>query len=355
VLLRQRELAAAASRVICVDFDGTLTNRTRPYEPGPAQEDGITPGAATAIRRMKAAGFSVVVLTARPPGEVWSWLARHDLMTTVDNVTNTKPPALAYVDDRGVEFDGSWARVLGRIDDLLRSGQPLPQVGNDWLSSAAAANPIHAESYFSECPRDDNGWCLPSTGSKHDTGVRIQPTTQRAFKGKTVDTKTKLSKQGVGKLAESIVIELLRAGGSKDAEPMNLDQSNFPVDLVHDHEIIEVKGGQVSNSEKSHHWRLTIGEPGEKEKAWLAKASDAQKAKWNERKQELIHQRKAKVLGMVTKALGRKVRASTMTVIINPDTGIADVYKFDGWHNRIGWHSGQAKSGYLGSVKYRQQ
>ena len=41
-----------------------------------------------------------------------------------------------------------------------------------------------------------------------------------------------------------------------------------------------------------------------------------------------------------------------MTCIINPDTKTADIYKFEGWHDRIGWNSEEAKKAYVGTVKY---
>jgi hypothetical protein len=57
-----------------------------------------------------------------------------------------------------------------------------------------------------------------------------------------------------------------------------------------------------------------IGEPGKAEKAWLASASGEEKAAWNKRKQELIHERKQRVVDEVSAAVGVKVKAQTVAI-----------------------------------------
>jgi hypothetical protein len=133
---------------------------------------------------------------------------------------------------------------------------------------------------------------------------------------------------------------------------MNLDRNNFPIDLIQDGEVIEGKTGQAGNSPGAQQWRLTIGEPGKEEKAWLAAASDEDKAAWNAQKQQRIHERKEGVIRELSKELGRPVKVATMAVIINPDTKTADICRFDGFHDRVGWNSEQAKAGYVRSVRY---
>lgn len=182
--------------------------------------------------------------------------------------------------------------------------------------------------------------------------LKIKPTKTRAFEGKPVDVKTPISKQEAGRIGEEVVIGWLKAQGKHDARHMNLDRNNFPIDLIQDHMTIEAKTGLASNSTGAQQWRLTIGEPGKAEKDWLAKASPEEKAAWNVEKQKKIHARKKKVLAALGKELGKPIKAATMTVILNPDTKTADIYQFDGWHDRIGWNSPEAKAAYVGSVTY---
>lgn len=205
------------------------------------------------------------------------------------------------------------------------------------------------DSYFADCPRNEKGWCEPSGGS----GVAIKSVNDRVFAGQTVQTTTVISKQAVGALGEKLAVAWMQRAGIRDARPLNLDRNNFPIDLIQDHEVIEVKAGLASNGSSAQQWRLTIGEPGVKEKAWLAKATPRAKERWNAKKQERIRERKDAVLKAVSKQLGRKVKPKTMTFILNPDRKQADVYMFDGWHDRIGWNSDAARKGYVGTIEYR--
>ena len=183
---------------------------------------------------------------------------------------------------------------------------------------------------------------------------KIKPVKQRAFTGEP--TGGKISKQLAGAIGEEIIIQYLQSQGFKDAGQLSgfvgTEKNNLPVDLIHDHRVIEVKTGQSSNSDAAQQWRLTIGEPGEKEKAWLKTASGEEKAAFNAKKQAMIHKRKKEEIAKLGKELGYTVKGNTMTVIINPDTKTADLYKFEGFHDRIGWKSETATNGYIGSVKY---
>lgn len=210
-------------------------------------------------------------------------------------------------------------------------------------------------------PRDGEGqWDETGAGgagggklASTKAGVgKLKKSKERAFSGESVETKTKLSKQEAGAIGEQVVIEHLKAQGLKDARALNTRQANFPVDLVQNHDAIEVKTGLVSNGESAQQWRATIGQPGKKETEWLRKASPEAKKKHNLKKQQAILDRKQAALKEISKEVGRKVKGKTMTTIINPDTRTVDVYEFDGFHLRIPWNSPQAKSAYVTSYKY---
>lgn len=81
-------------------------------------------------------------------------------------------------------------------------------------------------------------------------------------------------------------------------------------------------------------------------------ASPEQKARWNERKQQMILQRKQQALTKLSKEIGVKLKAQTVCLIANPDTKTVDVYRFNGFHLRVGWKSPQAARGYAGSYRY---
>jgi len=282
-------------------------------------------------------------------------------------------------------------------DELDKVQAPAPAVGNDFFANAKPkpgnpANPakemgddqlaMFAEWEESKHPRGQlenagefgpggRGKKKASDGDGKKSGVtespvgkmaqqaneivgKIKPSKSRAFTGEP--TGGKISKQLAGAIGEEIIIQHLRSLGYNDAGQLSgfvgTEKNNLPVDLIHDHRVVEVKTGQASNSSAAQQWRLTIGEPGEKEKAWLAKASPEAKAKFNAKKQSAIHARKKKEIAKLGKELGYTVSGSTMTVVLNPDTKTADIYHFEGFHDRIGWTSEQASAGYVRSVQY---
>ena len=73
--------------------------------------DEPVPGARAAIAKLRARGYIVIVHTAcsRSPQVVMDWLRRQAIV--VDAVSNIKPPAIAYIDDRGLRFT-NWQDIL---------------------------------------------------------------------------------------------------------------------------------------------------------------------------------------------------------------------------------------------------
>src|SRR5580765_4848071 len=117
--------------------------------------------------------------------------------------------------------------------------------------------------------------------------VTLTSTESRAFTGKQTAA-SDVSKLTTGALGEKIATAYL----GKGTRSLNEKGNNFPIDLIKGNTLVEVKTGLSSNSEKAQQWRATIGQPGPKETAWLAKASDSAKSNWNERKSEMILLRK---------------------------------------------------------------
>ena len=104
---------------VCIDFDGTLTADVPHQEGVPTAPPAAI--SAELLRRL-AARYRVVVLTARPINEVMPWLDRHGYVQFITDVTNTKPPAIAYLDNRGVHVTeaSDVQRVLDEVERLAR-------------------------------------------------------------------------------------------------------------------------------------------------------------------------------------------------------------------------------------------
>lgn len=217
-----------------------------------------------------------------------------------------------------------------------------------WL----ATHPQPIEKYN---PYHDEYGRFATHDSEGNSLLKLKKTPRRrAWSGQPVTLQhTPPSKQNTGKIGEAVAAAFVRDHlGARDVRQANSEKNNFPVDLRYDHTLVEVKAGLASNDASAAQWRLTIGEPGAKEKAWLKTATPKQKAKWNARKQDLIEQRKAAIVANYEKLTGTRQKTRTITTIIDPDRQLADVYVFDGWHKRIGWTSEQAQKAYVGTYHY---
>lgn len=103
----------AGRRTVCVDWNGVLD--TYAGFRGEEHFDPPRPGADQFLARLKAMGYRVVVLSTRSPAQVWDWLRRHGLDVHVDDVTDRKVPAVAYIDDRALPFHGDYEEVLSTL------------------------------------------------------------------------------------------------------------------------------------------------------------------------------------------------------------------------------------------------
>lgn len=99
--------------LVCVDLDGVLNV----YDGWRAPEffHPPRPGAREFLRELKEGGFEVVVFTVRYSPWVEKWLQEHGLSDLVREVTDRKPPAHVYLDDRAVCFRGDFGEALGQI------------------------------------------------------------------------------------------------------------------------------------------------------------------------------------------------------------------------------------------------
>jgi hypothetical protein len=100
--------------IVCVDLNGVLDSYAGWR--GAGHFDPPRAGAREFLEALKARGFAVVVFTTRYPDDVWRWLGEHDLDSLVSDVTDRKPAAHVFVDDRAICFRGDFATTLSEID-----------------------------------------------------------------------------------------------------------------------------------------------------------------------------------------------------------------------------------------------
>ena len=107
-----------AKQTVVFDFDGVIHSYTSGWKGQAVIPDEPVSGIKEAINNIRAAGYEVVVVSTRcatPEGHgaVRAWLIDHGI--DVDDVKMEKPPAIVYIDDRAICFDGDASTLLDKI------------------------------------------------------------------------------------------------------------------------------------------------------------------------------------------------------------------------------------------------
>lgn len=105
-------------QTVVFDFDGVIHSYKSGWMGANIIPDPPVPGIGKAIADIREAGYEVVVVSARCAtlggyGAIRAWLMDNGI--EVDGVKTEKPPAVAYIDDRAICFDGHPEKLLGRI------------------------------------------------------------------------------------------------------------------------------------------------------------------------------------------------------------------------------------------------
>lgn len=103
---------------VVFDFDGVLNSYKSGWCGAGHIPDPPVEGAKAEVDRFRRAGYSVAVVSARarePFGReaIEMWLQEHDFI--VDYLGCEKVPAIAYIDDRGITFNGSMTGLLEQV------------------------------------------------------------------------------------------------------------------------------------------------------------------------------------------------------------------------------------------------
>lgn len=142
---------------VCVDFDGVLTDYSG--WKGEDHFDSPREGAKEFLEEL-ANEYKVVILTTRPSDKVWAWLREHGLDKWVTDVTDRKPPALVYVDDRAVCFRGNFRHTLYDIRAFepywrkKKKENMIKRLNNSMLGLSISINEIL--DYLREENQDEN-------------------------------------------------------------------------------------------------------------------------------------------------------------------------------------------------------
>lgn len=110
------------SRLVCVDLDGVL-NIFDEWR-GPEFFHGVRPGAVEFLKALRDLQYQIAVFTVRYGPWVTDWLHQNGFAGLVDEVTDRKPPAKAYIDDRAICFHGNFPETLRQLEEFRPFWQP---------------------------------------------------------------------------------------------------------------------------------------------------------------------------------------------------------------------------------------
>lgn len=100
--------------VIAIDFDGVI-HRYQEGWLGTEPTDIPMPGVESALKKLKAEGWEIVIMSSRDKKFIEPWLKKYNLDQYFDSIHNDKIPATIYVDDRGFRFE-SWEQTIEIIE-----------------------------------------------------------------------------------------------------------------------------------------------------------------------------------------------------------------------------------------------
>ena len=112
--------------VIVIDFDNVIHDMTKGYHDGTIYGEPL-PGTRDALAYLSKK-YKIIVYTCKANPErplvnektgtelILCWLRKNNLIDFVDSVTFSKPNAIAYIDDKGIEFK-NWNDCIKRLKE----------------------------------------------------------------------------------------------------------------------------------------------------------------------------------------------------------------------------------------------
>jgi len=109
---------AKSNQNICFDFDGVINSYKSGWQGATIISDPPVEGVKEAIDEFKKAGYNIVICSSRAKTiggkqAIVEYLKKYHIY--YDRVDSDKPPAIAYIDDRAIQFNGN---VNDLVDDF---------------------------------------------------------------------------------------------------------------------------------------------------------------------------------------------------------------------------------------------
>lgn len=112
------------SKNVCIDFDGVIHKNSKGFHDGTIYDDPVD-GTKEALELLSKK-YNLIVFTCKANPErplvdgktgkelVRKWLEKHDFTKYISEITNEKPRALCYIDDKAIKFE-NWEQTLEEL------------------------------------------------------------------------------------------------------------------------------------------------------------------------------------------------------------------------------------------------
>ena len=125
---------------IVFDFDGVIHSYISGWQGVDRADDPPVKGIKESIDKIRNEGYEVIVVSTRCAQDkgintVTDYLDKYDIK--VDKVMAHKPPALVYIDDRAITFDGNSLSLLYKIKTFI------PWTRNENLIKKFVSEPVN--------------------------------------------------------------------------------------------------------------------------------------------------------------------------------------------------------------------
>lgn len=109
-------------KTIVFDFDGVIHSYKSEWQGLLTIPDEPVPGIREVMTQLMKDGYEVVIVSTRSSSQegidsMTEWLNKHDI--PFDYISDTKPPAMVYVDDRAIRFDGNTENLVQEIEEFV--------------------------------------------------------------------------------------------------------------------------------------------------------------------------------------------------------------------------------------------
>ena len=107
---------------VVFDFDGVIHSYTSGWKGEDVIPDPPVEGIEKVISNLRDCGYEIIIVSTRSATQkgiqaMIDWLKKYNI--DYDNISDVKPPALVYIDDRAICFDGDTTKLVSKIKNFV--------------------------------------------------------------------------------------------------------------------------------------------------------------------------------------------------------------------------------------------